>query len=186
MTMPLLARNETLPVHQAQAGDPAAWDALYRRYQLPLYAFIQEMVRNEQLSLDLVQETFIRAVRYLGELRAPERFGSWLFGIAHQLVRRHARRSVRREDEALAELAELPDPYPEPDAWLIRREWTAAFLTALRELTPDHRAVFMLHYLEEFTVEEIATETGVRVGTVKSRLHYARKKLRELLEASDD
>ena len=55
-----------------------------RRYQLPLYAYVFELVRNEQTSLDIVQETFINAVRHIGSLQHDEKFGSWLFGIAHQ------------------------------------------------------------------------------------------------------
>jgi RNA polymerase sigma-70 factor (ECF subfamily) len=177
--MPLVASNEKLPVREAQAGEPAAWDALHRRYQLPLYTFIQEMVRNEQLSLDLVQETFIRAFQHIGGLRDPGRFGSWLFGIAHQLVRRHVQRHARTEDQPLELAAELAASEPGPDNWLIQREQEAAFRDALRQLSPDHREVFMLHYLEDFSVEEIAQTTGAQPGTVKSRLHYARMKLRK-------
>lgn len=181
--MPLVARNEKLPVREAQAGEPAAWDTLYRRYQLPLYTFIQEMVRNEQLSLDLVQETFIRASRHLGGLREVDRFGSWLFGIAHQLVRRHVQRHAHPEEQPLELAAEMAGSEPGPDDWLIRREEETAFRDALRRLSPDHREAFMLHYLEEFSVEEIAQATGAQPGTVKSRLHYARKELRKQLAA---
>src|SRR5271157_1675069 len=73
-----------LPVHEAKAGDPAAWAVLFRRYQLPLYVYVFEWVRNEQTSLDLVQETFIAAARHIESLRDDSGFGSWLFGIAHQ------------------------------------------------------------------------------------------------------
>src|SRR5271169_4667694 len=79
-----VAERDQLPVPQARAGEPAAWDTLFRRYQLPLYVFIVELVRDEQAALDLVQETFLAAVRHLGSLREEGKFGSWLFGIAHQ------------------------------------------------------------------------------------------------------
>jgi DNA-directed RNA polymerase specialized sigma24 family protein len=82
--MLVVAECEQLPVPQARAGDPAAWDTLFRRYQLPLYVYVFEMVRDEEASLDIVQETFISAVRHLESLRQDEKFGSWLFGIAHQ------------------------------------------------------------------------------------------------------
>jgi RNA polymerase sigma-70 factor (ECF subfamily) len=84
--MPEVADIEQLPVAQARAGEPAAWDALFRRYQLPLYVYVFELVHNEQSSLDIVQETFIAAARHLGGLREDAKFGSWLFGIAHQKV----------------------------------------------------------------------------------------------------
>src|SRR5271154_6681254 len=86
MTMPEVAEHEQLPVPQARAGEPAAWDALFRRYQLPLYVYVFELSRDEQTSLDIVQETFIAAVRHIGSLREDNKFGSWLFGIAHQKV----------------------------------------------------------------------------------------------------
>jgi RNA polymerase sigma-70 factor (ECF subfamily) len=82
--MPEVADIEQLPVTQARAGEPMAWDALFRRYQLPLYVYVFELVRNEQASLDIVQETFIAAARHIGGLRKDAKFGSWLFGIAHQ------------------------------------------------------------------------------------------------------
>ena len=89
--MPLVAKDEQLPVAQARSGDPAAWDTLFRRYQLPLYSYVQELMRHEQTSLDLVQETFIKAVRHLGSLRDDARFGGWLFRIAHQLCQQQWR-----------------------------------------------------------------------------------------------
>src|ERR1051326_3014721 len=82
--MLVVAEPEQLPVQQARAGDASAWDALFHRYQLPLYVYLFELVRDEQAALDIVQETFIKAVRHIGTLREDARFGGWLFGIAHQ------------------------------------------------------------------------------------------------------
>src|SRR5664279_3207864 len=93
--MPEVADIEQLPVSQARDGEPAAWDALFRRYQLPLYVYVFELAHDEQASLDIVQETFIAAVRHIGGLRDDGKFGSWLFGIAHQKCIRHWRK--RRE-----------------------------------------------------------------------------------------
>ena len=84
--MPEVADIEQLPVPQARAGEPAAWDTLFRRYQLPLYVYVFELVHDEQASLDIVQETFIAAIKHIGGLRKDGKFGSWLFGIAHQKV----------------------------------------------------------------------------------------------------
>src|SRR5208282_3381258 len=82
--MLVVAEREQLPVQQAKAGDPEAWSVLFRRYQLPLYVYVFEFARDEQTSLDIVQETFIAAVRHIGSLREEAKFGGWLFGIAHQ------------------------------------------------------------------------------------------------------
>ena len=65
-------------VEAALGGSPAAWDQLFHRYQLPLYAYAHELVQNEQTALDIVQETFLSAVRHLGSLREPGKVGSWL------------------------------------------------------------------------------------------------------------
>jgi RNA polymerase sigma-70 factor (ECF subfamily) len=178
--MPEVADIEQLPVAQARAGEPAAWDTLFRRYQLPLYAFVFELVRDEQAGLDIVQETFIAAVRHLGGLREDGKFGSWLFGIAHQkcIQRWRQRREVLR-DEIHEPSEEFDDA---PDELLIRREQEDEFMNRLNQLPPPHRAVLLLHFVEDFSVEEISRITETPLGTVKSRLHYARKSLRKLLE----
>src|SRR5476651_2617991 len=96
-----VAEREHLPVQEARDENPAAWDALFRRYQLPLYVYVFELVRNEQTSLDIVQETFIAAARHIGGLRDDGKFGSWLFGIAHQKCVQRWRKLGR--DELLRE-----------------------------------------------------------------------------------
>jgi len=177
--MPEVSAPEQLPVAQARAGEPAAWDTLCRRYQLPLYVFIFELVRDEQAAQDLVQETFLAAVRHLGGLREDAKFGSWLFGIAHQkCIQRW-----RRPTEVLLE--EIPEtPYEletGPDDVLIRREDEAAFMNLLAQLPPPQRTALLLHFVEDFSLEEIARITGTELGTVKSRLHYAKRALRKLV-----
>ena len=79
-----VAEREQPPVAQARAGEPEAWDVLFRRYQLPLYVYVFELVHEEQTSLDIVQEAFIAATRHIGGLREDDKSGSWLFVIAHQ------------------------------------------------------------------------------------------------------
>jgi RNA polymerase sigma-70 factor (ECF subfamily) len=181
--MLVVAEREQLPVAQARAGDSAAWDALFRRYQLPLYAYVFELVRNEQASLDVVQETFIAAARHIASLRDNEKFGSWLFGIAHQkciqLWRRRDREAAAREG-----LANVPAEFTEddPSELLLREEQEAEFMKLLNQLPLPQRSVLLLHYLEDFSLEEIARITGAQLGTVKSRLHYAKRALRKLIE----
>jgi RNA polymerase sigma-70 factor (ECF subfamily) len=180
--MPAVADTEQPPVRAARRGDPDAWDALLRRHQLPLYAYVAELVRHEQTALDLVQETFIAAARHLPGLRDDTKFSSWLFGIAHQKVLQHWRKPARVH-EPVEELAEvLPADTDDPRDWLIRREREEEFFTRLAELPEPQREVLLLHFLEDFSLEEIADITSTPVGTVKSRLHYAKRALRKLLE----
>ena len=177
-----VAEIEQLPVLQARAGDATAWDALFRRFQLPLYVYVFELVRDEQTSLDIVQEVFINAARHIGSLRDDAKFGSWLFGIAHQKCAQRWRKQTREEmfrEEFAGEPIQLETA---PDDLLIREEQEAEFMRLLNELPAPQRSVLLLHFVEDFSLEEIAGITGVSIGTVKSRLHYAKKSLRKLLE----
>jgi RNA polymerase sigma-70 factor (ECF subfamily) len=179
-----VAACEQLPVAEARAGTPEAWDVLFQRYQLPLYVYVFELIRHEQTSLDIVQETFLNALRHINSLREDEKFGGWLFGIAHQKCIQHWRRKGR-DERALDVAAAGPfDFEPGPDELLIRQEDEAEFMKRLRQLSAPHRSVLLLHFVEEFSVEEIAVITETEPGTVKSRLHYARRALRKIIEQS--
>jgi RNA polymerase sigma-70 factor, ECF subfamily len=184
--MPAMAESEQLPVQQAREGNPAAWDTLFRRYQLPLYVYVFELVHHEQTSLDLVQETFIAAAKHLGGLREDEKFGSWLFGIAHQKCLLHWRKKGGKE-LLLDEIPDAPDESQDsPDDFLIRREQEAEFMNLLDQLPLPQRSVLLLHFMEDFSLEEIARITELPIGTVKSRLHYAKKSLRKLWEIKNE
>jgi RNA polymerase sigma-70 factor (ECF subfamily) len=178
-----VAEREQLPVQQAKAGDANAWDTLFKRYQLPLYVYVAEMVHNEQASLDIVQETFISAVRHIGQLRDNEHFAGWLFGIAHQkCIQRWRKQS--REAEVLEEFAQMDAESPEgPDDLLVREEDEEHFMHALNQLPLPQRSALLLFFVESFSIEEIAEITGASAGTVKSRLHYGKRALRSLWSA---
>src|SRR6266498_922043 len=178
-----VAEREQLPVQQARVGSPEAWEILFKRYQLPLYVYAFELVHHEQTCLDVVQETFINAARHLGSLREDEKFGSWLFGIAHQKCIQHWRKHNR--EKILLDECGSPHEYAGgPDEMLIRQEQEADFMKLLHQLPLPHRSVLLLHFIEEFPLEEIAFVTAAPLGTVKSRLHYAKRALRKLLEES--
>lgn len=183
--MPVVTEELQLPVREARAGEPEAWEALLARYRLPLYAYVYELVHQEQTSLDLVQETFISAARHINTLQRDEKFGSWLFSIAHQRCMQHWRkqRPVEIPIDPLDE--EFPELEPGPQELLIRKEQEEAFMKLLGQLAMPHRAVLLLHFMEDFSLEEIARITETHIGTVKSRLHYARKALRRLLEENE-
>ncbi|HOW66894.1 MAG TPA: RNA polymerase sigma factor [Verrucomicrobiota bacterium] len=174
--------REKLPVADARAGSSEAWDVLFQRYQLPLYAYVFELVHAEQPSLDIVQETFIAATRHIQSLRDEDRFGSWLFGIAHQKCIQHWRRNGREEplDADFAETWHSTDE--DPSELLVREEQEAEFMKILHHLPPAQREALLLHFVEDFSLDEIARITNTSPGTVKSRLHYAKKTLRKLLQ----
>ena len=183
--MPVATQEPQLPVREARAGDSQAWEAILVRYRLPLYAYLFELVRHEQTSLEIVQETFIAAARHIGRLRQDEKFGSWLFSIAHQKCAQHWRKGRRDEISIDSQDEELPDFDPAPDELLIRKEHEESLMRLLEQLAAPHRSVLLLHFMEDFSLEEIAQITETQIGTVKSRLHYARKALRKLLEEDE-
>src|SRR5574341_77753 len=137
--MLVVAEREQLPVADARAGSSAAWEVLFKRYQLPLYVYVVELVQDEQAALDVVQETFINAARHIASLRDDEKLGSWLFGIAHQKCvqrwRERARQEMLREEFADSDLS-----FDEgPGEWLIRREQEAELMELLDRLPPAQR-----------------------------------------------
>src|SRR5271157_1071678 len=183
--MLVVTEHEQLPVREARAGDAAAWNVLFKRYQLPLYTYVFELIHQEQTSLDIVQESFINAARHIGALRQDDKFGSWLFGIAHQKCAQYWRRQ-RPENFPIDEQDDFPDAAAGPAELFIGKEQEAEFMRILDQLSPPHRAVLLLHFVEDFSIEEMAAITGARPGTVKSRLHYAKDALRHLLTGKSE
>lgn len=177
-------------VNAARRHEPAAWDTLLKQHQLPLYTYIADLIRDDTAALDLVQETFASAIRHIAGLRDDRRFAAWLFGIAHQKCLQHWRRNRRTEAVFAPSIAdESPEQWPDADsidpaATLLRREQAEEFFALLDHLPAPQRSALLLHVLEDFSLEEIAGITDVPVGTVKSRLHHAKRALRQLVEAS--
>src|SRR5580698_10082343 len=119
--MLVVSEHEQLPVQAARAGKADAWDLLFKRYQLPLYTYVFELIHQEQTSLDIVQETFINAARHIGGLRDDDKFGSWLFGIAHQKCIQHWRKR-RPEQVPIDDDSDEAGLDPGPEEILIRKE----------------------------------------------------------------
>lgn len=184
--MPCVAAPSPHLLQAARRHDAHAWDTLLKQSQLPLYAYVAELIRDRHAAFDVVQETFVAAVRNIGSLRDDARFVSWLFSIAHQRCLQHLRRD-RRAGDVFADTEGEADDFVDPgvdDArtQLVRAENTAAFFVLVEQLPAPQRSALLLHILEDFSLEEIAVITAVPVGTVKSRLHHAKRALRKLVE----
>ncbi|MEO8429846.1 MAG: RNA polymerase sigma factor [Verrucomicrobiota bacterium] len=177
-----MACNEHLPVQEARAGEPDAWDTLFKRYQLPLYVYVFELVRDEQTSLDIVQETFVSASRYIHGLHEDEKFGSWLFSIAHQRCIQRWRKQNNEETSVEEQGDNSIDEADGPLDLLIKKEQEEIFMNLVHQLPLPQRSVLLLFFVEDFSLEEIASITGAQIGTVKSRMHYAKKAFRKLYE----
>jgi RNA polymerase sigma-70 factor (ECF subfamily) len=174
-------------VQAARNNDESAWDSLLRRYQLPLLAYARGLAGDREAAFDIVQETFAKAVSHIAGLRDDSRFGSWLFGIAHQCCVRHFR-SNRREaglfDDGLGGgMDEIEGNVPDPCLALLSAERAEALYAFVDRLPLAQRSALLLHVLGDLGLEEIAGIASVPVGTVKSRLHHAKRALRSMMEA---
>lgn len=163
-------------VRAAAAGDLEAFEVLVRTYEEPLWRFLTGLVTDPALAEDLAQETFLRMHRRLGTFAFRSRFSSWLFRVARN-VAVDALRS--RERRALLPVRLGPDPSP-PGVEL-RTELQAA----VGSLTPKLREALLLVEVLGFSCREAGAILDVAEGTVKSRLHHARRKLVDWLDAGD-
>lgn len=178
-------------VRRGRDGDREALRDLAERYQRRLLGVAIGMVRNPEDAREIVQETFVRAFRNLHGFKGDSSFYTWLYRIAvNQSIdfkRREAKRPQAEYDEAQspgdAALAfggrvTGEDPF---DA-IRNRELGSKIFEAIEDLTPDHRAVILLREIEGLSYEEISETLDCSLGTVMSRLHYARKKLQSKLK----
>jgi RNA polymerase sigma-70 factor (ECF subfamily) len=175
-------------VVEAQAGGLEAFEALYRRLQPGIYAFIRAQVREAELAADLAQQTFVRAWESLPRLRKAGAFVGWVHRIAANLVRDEVKSGRSRLEVTASALSEGdPDAMrgatlrQQPEDALASAELRQAVRAALATLPPAHQAVVVMHHLEGMAVVDIARALGVRPGTVMSRLARAREAMRQHL-----
>lgn len=178
-------------VAQAQAGDREAVGQLLERYERRLLSVIVGMVRNPEDAREILQETFVRAFRSLDHFKGESSFYTWIYRIAMNLAIDHQRRGGKRplvefdegvgvkEDAVGDGSAHLGiDPFKSVRS----RELGSKIFEAIESLTPDHRAVILLREIDGLSYEEISDVLECSLGTVMSRLHYARKKLQSRLQ----
>jgi RNA polymerase sigma-70 factor, ECF subfamily len=167
-------------------GDTAALSMLVARYHEPLLGFLLRLVGGDRMiAEDLTQETFLRVLSQRSF--QPQRpFRPWLYAVAANLVRDH-RRSERRRPRADANVGELElaDAAAGPEQRALNAEAAAAMAAALALLPDDLRVVLVLRYCQDLPLAEVADAVGAPVGTVKSRLFTATRRLRQLVEAHD-
>ena len=172
-------------------GEAAAFEFLYRRHESRVFRFLRRNVRNEAAANDLMQEVWFAVVRGAATYQPTAKFTTWLFTIAHNrtvdMIRaNHRLQSLDAGDDAdpgaSSPLERLADsPKLEPPAQVQTQDEAAALLSAVAQLPAEQRSAFLLQAEGELSVEEIADATGSSFETVKSRLRYARTKLRQLL-----
>ena len=173
--------DETL-VAQAAKGNREAFDELVRRYQSRMFQLVRILTSGDADAEDLVQDTFVRAYRAIGQFRGDSTFRTWLHRIAVNVVRSHAaRRSSRGDTDRGDDEAEAGHIAANEDLEnaVVRRRMIDQ---ALARLPPDLRLMITLRDVQGLEYREIALITGVPIGTVESRIFRGRRRLRPMLE----
>ena len=175
--------SDEVLVLRSQLGDRAALEQLVGRWHQPLLDLLRQITLDVDAAEDLAQETWISALRSLARLREPDRFRWWLFTIARRRAHdrlRHAYRSpvAPAAPDDLADVDRRPVPdQDDAEAAVADRD---QIVSLLRHLDVELREVLALHHLHDWPVREVAAALDVPEGTVKSRLHRARRQLAPL------
>ncbi len=162
---------------RCQSGEPSAFEDLVAFMERPLFYYAAKLTGNAETALDVLQDVWIKVFREIGRLKDPGSLRPWLYRVTHGMavdrIRKHVSRE-RAEETHVAGFEDATEPsFNEDDA--------AAIHEALDALGPKHREVLVLYFLEDFSLAEIAMAVGCSEGTVKSRLHYGKRAMKEIL-----
>jgi RNA polymerase sigma-70 factor (ECF subfamily) len=182
------ATDEVL-VKAAQKGDMAAFEELVARHRDKIYARAFSMLRNEDDATDLSQEAWVKGWQRLHQFQGDASFATWMTRIVINLCLDQLRKNKRVKNESIDEMndetggveRQMPVITPNPTEGLERSELRQRIDKALSQLSYEHRTVLILHEFEELEYKLIARKMGCSIGTVMSRLFYARRKMAALL-----
>ena len=183
-----MGTDDSALVERVRGGDVAAFEPLVEKYRQRVYRLAYNVLRDREDAYDVAQEAFIRAYQALSSFRGQSAFYTWLFRITMNLAHDKARQrgaagrafGTERVTEEEWERT-MPDQGEDPGAAAARGEQRARIAQALESLPEHHRAIIMLSDLEGLSYREIADVLNIPMGTVMSRLHNARKRLRAAL-----
>jgi len=176
-------------VRASQRGETAAFEELVSRHRDKIYARAYSMMRNEDEAIDLSQEAWVKGWQRLNQFHGESSFGTWMTRIVINLCLDQLRKHKRQRTESIEEMDEesggverqMPVVTVNPTAGLERKELRQRIDKALGQLSHEHRTVLVLHEFEELEYKEIAKVMECSIGTVMSRLFYARRKMAALL-----
>jgi len=182
------ASDEQL-VEAAKKGHMGAFEELVSRHRDKIYARAYSMMRNEDEAIDLSQEAWVKSWQRLQQFQGESSFGTWITRIVINLCLDQLRRRKRQRTDSIEEMNEesggverqMPVVTANPTERLERGELRKKIDQALGQLSYEHRTVLVLHEFEELEYKEVAKVMGCSIGTVMSRLFYARRKMAVLL-----
>jgi RNA polymerase sigma-70 factor (ECF subfamily) len=178
-------------VQSVQAGKVGAFDILVQKYREHIFSVIYNMTSNREDASDLTQETFIKAFQAIGRFKGKSSFFTWIYRIAINhtmtfLKKRNRRRFISYEkiDEEVSrtEIFEHLTAKSRSEKGVLVSELQEKLNDALQKLSDKHRTVVILHEIQGLEHAEIAEITKVSIGTVRSRLHYAKQQLQSYLQ----
>jgi RNA polymerase sigma-70 factor (ECF subfamily) len=171
--------------HEAAAairrGDRAGLDALVRRYQTKAARVAYLITHDADAAQDVMQSAFVQMYERIDQYDPARRFEPWFMRIVVNLALKAVGSRASRLNFDLTAAEFLPDPAPDPAAQVEEAEQVEAVRRALKSLPPEQRAVIVLRYYLGYSEGEISTQLGDPLGTIRWRLHTARKTLRRLL-----
>jgi RNA polymerase sigma-70 factor (ECF subfamily) len=176
-------------VRAAQQGDMRAFEELVARHRDKIYARAYSMMRNEEAAIDLSQEAWVKGWQRLAQFHGDSSFGTWMTRVVINLCLDALRKQKRQRTESMEAIDEesggverqMPVVTINPTAGLERIELRQRIDKALSQLSNEHRTALVLHEFEEMEYKEIAKVMGCSIGTVMSRLFYARRRMAVLL-----
>jgi RNA polymerase sigma-70 factor (ECF subfamily) len=171
-------------VRRAQAGDREAFGRLVEQFQRTVHAICLRRLGNPSEAAEMTQEVFLHVMRRLDQLREPERFAGWLRQVAVRMAINRATRRVAPSSVETVVLEGASERHDDPLAELITRERAQRLWDAIARLKVLDREALLAFYIQGESLLEIAVRLDVPIGTVKRRLHTARKRLKAELEAS--
>ena len=180
------AAAEQQVIEAVLAGDTDRFEKLVRRYQKPIINFIFRMVGNYEDAAELSQDVFIKAYSSLASYDSSYRFSTWLFRIATNraidFLRKKRVPVVSMEGPDEDTTPQYSDEGPSPLDEIETDRVKVLLSDAIQQLPPDYREVIVLYHVNEVSYEQIATITGLPLGTVKNRIFRARQMMRRILE----
>jgi RNA polymerase sigma-70 factor (ECF subfamily) len=162
---------------RCQSGEAGAFEDLIAVMERPLLYYAASLTGTSDSGLDVLQDVWIKVFRGIRKLKDPGSLRAWLYSITHGIAVDRIRKNYSREQ---AEKVQLED-FQEAEVPSFADEDAAAIHQALSEIGIKHREVLVLHFLEDLSVAEIAEVVGCSEGTVKSRMHYAKRAMKEVL-----
>lgn len=168
---------EQVLILRCQIGDKDALAGLIERYQAPLRYFINRLSANPEMAEDIFQDTWLTVIRRIHTLKKIDAFSTWLYRIARNKVYQQFRRKRK-----LFELDENITVPSDIEDYVFSPEDAAKIHRCLKELRPEHKEVLMLRFLEQMSYEQISQVINCSLGTVKSRIHYAKLTLKKEME----